>query len=155
MAKDNAKLDKNFSIWINDKDEINNYKPEYHFYPNRGILTNPNSLFFYNDVLFCFFQHIPLNKTNYSNVYSLVKTSDLSNYNYHLMANKPDYSFEKDGVYPGSVLVKNGIMHGLHIGKEKLENKVATTVVKSEFDLDLNEFISKEKILNNLKFENY
>lgn len=155
MAKDNSKLDKNFSIWISDKDEINNYKPDYHFHPNRGILTSPNSLFFYNDYLFCFFHHIPLKSVTYSNVYSLVKTKDFVDYNYHLMVNKPDYSFEKNGVFPGSVFIKNGTIYGLHIGKEQLENQIVSTIVKSEFDLDLNEFISKEKILNNLKFENY
>ncbi|MDE5841901.1 MAG: hypothetical protein K2H11_02890, partial [Malacoplasma sp.] len=155
MAKDNSKLDKNFSIWINDKDEINNYKPEFHFHPKRGILANPNSLFFYDDVLYCFFHHIPLNRSDYSNVYSLIKTNDLANYKYHLMVNKPDYSFEKDGVFPGSTFIKNGIVYGLHIGKEKIDNQFVTTVVRSEFDFDLNEFISKEKIINNLKFENY
>lgn len=157
---DDRKLryNRDFLKWTNKDFDLKDdkYVPYHHIFPHKGLLNDPNCVFYKNNELYVFFQHHPKNPLHGLKVMSLAKTKDFKKINYEFMVNKPIESFESHGVYSGNAINYNGKIICFYTGNSRDDNwKRTSYVVKSEFNIQTNEFINKEVILSNEEYVDY
>lgn len=145
--------------FLNEKTFINKnnkYVPKYHIYPTKGLINDPNCIFYFNNEFYIFFQHHPNNTLHGLKTMSLAKSKDLINFEYYFMINKPEYDFESHGVYSGNAIIKNNKPILFYTGNKRDNNWNRTSsIIKAEYDIKNNKIINKTKIIDNHQFENY
>lgn len=96
------------------------YALKYHLMPQMGWLNDPNGLCRFNDTTHIFFQYSedPQGGLKQWGHYT---TKDYINYQLHNLALKPDIPADKDGVYSGSAIIVDGMMHLYYTGNVKYE----------------------------------
>lgn len=152
------RYNRDFLKWSKTEFELDNnkYVPEYHIFPHKGLLNDPNCVFYKNNNLYVFFQHHPNNPIHGLKTMSLAKIDSLQNIEYKFMVNKPLEYFETHGIYSGNAINYNGKVICFYTGNSRDTNwKRTSYVIKSEFDSKINEFVNKEVILSNKEYLNY
>lgn len=132
------------------------YAPAFHIWPNKGLLNDPNCVFYYNKKLYVMFQHHPANPEHGLKCMSLAKTSNFYKFNYDYLVNRPDSKFDYDGVYSGSALALNKKIMMMYSGNTypNGSNKRLMHVVKANYNLKNNKTINKKSILTSKDYEN-
>lgn len=158
---DDRKLryDRNF-LNLTKENIINNsnkkYSPKYHVFPYKGLLNDPNCVFYKDGKFFIFFQHHPNNPIHGLKTMSLATTKDFKKIEYDFMVNKPLNSFESHGVYSGNAIEFRNKIICFYSGNSRDGNWDRTShVVKSEFDIETKTFKHKEFILSNKNYLQY
>lgn len=155
---DNRKIryDKSF---LNEKTFTNSnseFVPKYHIYPTKGLINDPNCIFFLNNEFFIFFQHHPNNALHGLKTMSLARSNNLINFEYHFMVNKPEKDFESHGVYSGNAIIKDNKPILFYTGNKRDANWNRTSsIVKAEYDFKNNKVINKIKLIDNHQLKNY
>lgn len=140
----------------NIKNDIDEYAPKFHIYPHKGLINDPNCIFYLNNNLYVFFQHHPANNLHGLKTMSLAKTNNLIDFDYHFMVNKPINDFESHGVYSGNAIVVNNKVISFYTGNQRDDNWIRTSsVIKAEYDLNKNEFVNKTKLFDQYEFKKY
>lgn len=93
----------------------------HHLMPVCGWLNDPNGLCYYNGKYHVFFQYSPLDVLGGDKFWGHYQSSDFIHWEYTGVPLAPDTPLDKDGVYSGSALVIDGIMHLYYTGNTKEE----------------------------------
>ncbi|RXY96127.1 hypothetical protein D8X55_04690 [Malacoplasma penetrans] len=150
------RYNRDFLNWTDIRNDNQAYKPDFHIYPTRGLINDPNCVFWWQDNLYCFFQHHPANTLHGLKTMSLAKTSNFTDYEYTYMVNKPENDFESHGVYSGSSIIHKGRIINFYTGNKRDKDWIRTSsVVKSEFDVNTKEFKNKKVLITNEDYPNY
>lgn len=150
------RYNRDFLNWKEIKNENTKYKPDFHIYPVQGLINDPNCVFYWQNNLYCFFQHHPAHTLHGLKTMSLAKTNNFTNFEYSFMVNKPDNDFDSHGVYSGSSIINKGRIISFYTGNKRDRSWIRTSsVVKCEFDLQTKKFINKQVLINNYDFPNY
>lgn len=96
-------------------------KPTAHIVPDRGWLNDPNGLCLFRGVRHIFFQYAPEYPAPGPKGWGHYATRDYKNYIFYGMALSPDNELDKNGVYSGGAIEKEGILHLFYTGNVKLE----------------------------------
>ena len=92
-----------------------------HLMPPTGWLNDPNGLCQFQGVYHVFFQYSPDNPEGGSKCWGHYTSTDLLEWQYAGIALSPEDEFDRNGVYSGSALVSEGVMHLFYTGNVKLE----------------------------------
>lgn len=132
------------------------YAPVFHIWPNKGLLNDPNCVFYYKKKLYVMFQHHPVSPEHGLKSMSLAKTSNFYKFNYDYLVNKPDSKFDYDGVYSGNALVLNKKIMLMYSGNTypNHDNERVMHVVKANYNLKTNNTVNKKSILTSKNYEN-
>ena len=92
-----------------------------HLMPPTGWLNDPNGLCQFQGVYHVFFQYSPDNPEGGSKGWGHYTSTDLLEWQYAGIALSPEAEFDRNGVYSGSALASEGVMHLFYTGNVKLE----------------------------------
>lgn len=135
---------------------IKEYAPIHHIYPHKGLLNDPNCIFYLNNTLYTFFQHHPANNLHGLKTMSLATTNNFVDFDYKFMVNKPTNDFESHGVYTGNTIIVDNKIIGFYTGNKRDENWIRTSsVIKSEYDIKTNQFVNKTKLFDQYDYQQY
>lgn len=161
IIKQKEVLDVEIYAAINDsKDKIKRDKwaLKYHLMPNAGWVNDPNGLCYFNGYYHVFYQYSPLDAKGGLKFWGHCKSKDLINWEDEGIALYPDKEFDRNGVYSGSAIVKDGEMYLFYTGnvKEEGDHDYINTgrqqnviVVKTKDGI---EFSEKQLVLTNDDF---
>lgn len=161
IIKQKEVLDAEIYAAINDsKDKIKRDKwaLKYHLMPNAGWVNDPNGLCYFNGYYHVFYQYSPLDAKGGLKFWGHCKSKDLINWEDEGIALYPDKEFDRNGVYSGSAIVKDGEMYLFYTGnvKEEGDHDYINTgrqqnviVVKTKDGI---EFSEKQLVLTNDDF---
>lgn len=91
-------------------------RPNLHFTPLFGWLNDPNGLIYYNGMYHLFYQYNPF-KNQWGNIHwGHAISRDLQSWNDMPVALEPSESYDKDGVFSGSAIVKDDQLYVLYTG---------------------------------------
>ena len=94
----------------------------YHLMPTTGWMNDPNGLCQLNGTYHFYHQYGPASATGEDVIHWGHKTSkDLVHFQDEEIFLYPNHSYDRDGVYSGSALVKDGKIHFFYTGNVKLE----------------------------------
>lgn len=132
------------------------YAPIFHIWPNKGLLNDPNCIFYYKKNLYVMFQHHPQNPEHGLKSMSLAKTNNFYKFNYHYLVNQPDSKFDYDGVYSGNALLFNKKIVMMYSGNTYHNNgsERLMHVVKANYNLKTNKTVNKKSILTSKDYCN-
>lgn len=94
---------------------------KYHLEPSTGLLNDPNGLVFYKGVYHVFFQWNRFKKDHSYKEWGHFTSKDFVHWKWERSALIPDQPYEKNGVYSGSALVKDGKLLLYYTGNAKNE----------------------------------
>lgn len=92
---------------------------KYHLEPSTGLLNDPNGLAFYKGLYHVFFQWNRFKKDHSYKEWGHFTSKDLVKWKWEGSALIPDQPYEKNGVYSGSALVKDGQLFLYYTGNAK------------------------------------
>lgn len=95
-------------------------KPVAHLAPDRGWLNDPNGLCAFGGVRHIFFQYAPDYPASGPKGWGHYATKNFKDYTFYGMALSPDNELDKNGVYSGGAIVKDGVLHLFYTGNVKL-----------------------------------
>lgn len=108
---------------VNDK-----YYPKLNFAPPIGWMNDPNGLIIYQDELHLFYQHYPYGSVHGKMHWGHAKSKDGLNWEHLDIALAPDKDYDKDGVFSGSAIEKDGKLYVMYSGNVEYEpNKIKQT----------------------------
>jgi len=103
-------------------DFIKNNEIDKTFYPNFnfaapvGWINDPNGVSIYKGELHLFYQHYPYDSIHGKMHWGHAKTADGFNWEHLDVALAPDKSYDKDGVFSGSAIEKDGKLYLMYTG---------------------------------------
>lgn len=95
-------------------------RPSAHLTPDRGWLNDPNGLCSFGGQNHIFFQYAPLYPSAGPKGWGHYTTRDFRRYAFYGMAVAPDNDLDKNGVYSGSAIARNGVLYLFYTGNVKL-----------------------------------
>lgn len=96
------------------------WRQRLHLEPPKGWLNDPNGLCFYNGNYHIYFQYDPFSADGAGKkCWGHYKSPDMLNWEFTGTVLTPDIYEDKDGVYSGSAIIKDGIMHLFYTGNVK------------------------------------
>ena len=158
MSDKEIRYNRSFLDW--DQSDIKNdnkeYIPNIHIHPTKGLLNDPNCVFFLGSKYYIFFQHHPNNTFHGLKTMSLAITSDFKNYEYKYMLNKPTDNFSYHGIYSGNAIIYNKKIICMYTGNARDNKWIRTSsIVIAEYDLKNESFINKKVIMTNFDYKSY
>ena len=97
-------------------------KPIYHITPEKGWMNDPNGLVEYNGVYHVFYQADPEHLINENIGWGHKISSDLLHWEECQPALLPDQSYDRDGCFTGSAVIKDDKMYLLYTGHVNQES---------------------------------
>lgn len=101
---------------INDK-----YYPNYNFAAPVGWINDPNGLIVYNDELHLFYQYYPYDSIHGKMHWGHAKSKDGLSWEHLDVALAPDKDYDRDGVFSGSAIEKDGKVYIMYSGNIEYE----------------------------------
>ena len=88
-------------------------KLQYHYKPKKGWINDPNGLVFFDGYYHMFYQHLPHYEKpgNEAMHWGHARTKDFINWEEFPVALYPDKSYDCDGCYSGTAIVKDDILY--------------------------------------------
>ncbi|OGX79562.1 sucrose-6-phosphate hydrolase [Exiguobacterium sp. SH31] len=99
------------------------FRPHYHFAPPFGWMNDPNGLCQYNGVYHLFYQYHPFGVDWDDMHWGHATSTDLIRWEHKPIALRPGLDYDQDGVFSGSALVKDGVLHLYYTGNVWLDEK--------------------------------
>ncbi len=98
----------------------NNWRQKLHLEPENGWLNDPNGLSFFNGAYHVFFQYSPESAYGSGDkCWGHWQSEDLINWKFTGAVIRPDCPEDKDGVYSGSGIVRDGVLYLFYTGNVK------------------------------------
>ena len=91
-------------------------RPTFHLLPPQGWLNDPNGSIFYNGSLFIFFQYAPKDPRGGKKSWGQFVSKDLISFQWKGEAIRPDSPFDRDGVFSGTAIEKDGALYLFYTG---------------------------------------
>lgn len=101
-------------VWLEDETRL-----AFHLMPPAGWLNDPNGLCQMNGIYHVFFQYSPLRVEGGEQFWGHYTSEDLLHWHYQGIPLMPDHEMDQSGVYSGSALVEDGVMHLYYTGNVK------------------------------------
>lgn len=99
------------------KNKTSEFLPKYHLSSKAGLINDPNGLHQDNDgIYYIYYQMSPLYPAHFMKHWGLYTTKDFIKYKDEGVVIKPDFEFDKDGVYSGAASKENGKVHIFYTG---------------------------------------
>lgn len=92
----------------------------YHLEPPTGLMNDPNGLVWFRGRYYVFFQWNSLEKDHSHKEWGLFTSSDLLHWTFKGSILRPEEPYDCNGVYSGSALVINHILHLFYTGNSKI-----------------------------------
>ena len=97
-----------------------NWRQKLHLEPPQGWLNDPNGLCFYQGKYHVYFQYAPDSAEGKGKkCWGHYQSPDLLNWEFTGIVLRPDIAEDRDGVYSGSAIIKDGILHLFYTGNVK------------------------------------
>ncbi|SDQ02625.1 glycoside hydrolase family 32 protein (plasmid) [Carnobacterium viridans] len=125
---------------------LNQYKNYFHIEPDKGLLNDPNGLIQFKGEYYFFHQWNRFNLNHDYKEWGLFTSKDLVHWTNRQSAILPDRSDDKNGVYSGSAVEKNGEMYLFYTGNTKV-NGARRSYQKIVVSNDGQTFIKQENII--------
>ena len=107
----------------NHKNKVDKkFYPKFNFAAPVGWINDPNGVVVYNDELHLFYQHYPYGSVHGPMHWGHAKTKDGLNWEDLEVALAPDEPYDKDGVFSGSAIEKDGRLYLMYTGHIELDN---------------------------------
>lgn len=104
-----------------DKVNEDKFRNKYHIMAPIGWINDPNGLCQFNGEYHVFYQYSPLEANGGMKFWGHHSSKDLVNWKENDVSIFPDSEWDKDGVYSGSALVKDGEIYFFYTGNVKEE----------------------------------
>lgn len=98
-------------------------RPHYHFTPPFGWMNDPNGLCQYNGTYHLFYQYHPFGVDWDDMHWGHATSTDLVHWEHKPIALRPGINYDRDGIFSGSALVKDGVLHLYYTGNVWLDEK--------------------------------
>lgn len=125
---------------------LNHYKNYFHIEPNKGLLNDPNGLIQFKGEYYFFHQWNRFNLNHDYKEWGLFTSKDLVHWTNRQSAILPDRSDDKNGVYSGSAVEKDGEMYLFYTGNTKI-NGIRKSYQKVVVSNDGQTFIKQENTI--------
>lgn len=102
--------------FIKNNKSVDKYYPEFNFAAPIGWINDPNGVSIYEDELHLFYQYYPYNTIHGPMHWGHTKTADGVNWEHLDVSLAPDEFYDKDGVFSGSAIEKDGKLYLLYTG---------------------------------------
>lgn len=102
--------------FIKNNKPVDKYYPEFNFSAPIGWINDPNGVSIYEDELHLFYQYYPYDTIHGPMHWGHTKTADGVNWEHLDVSLAPDESYDKDGVFSGSAIEKDGKLYLLYTG---------------------------------------
>lgn len=104
---------------VNIKVGSDPWRLNYHLMPKTGWLNDPNGAVQKNGIYHIYHQYVPNNACGGKTHWGHKTSTDMVHFKEEEIFLSPDQSFDKDGVYSGSAIVKDGQIHFFYTGNVK------------------------------------
>lgn len=122
----------------------NKYRNFFHIEPETGLLNDPNGLIQFKGKYYFFFQWNRFRTDHSYKEWGMFTSSNLIDWKNLGSAILPDSSHDKDGVYSGSAIEHDGVMHIFYSGNT-INNKQRKSYIKHAISVDGETFIKQEE----------
>ncbi|MDN6195762.1 MAG: sucrose-6-phosphate hydrolase, partial [Atopostipes suicloacalis] len=95
------------------------WRLNYHLMPKTGWLNDPNGAVQKDGIYHIYHQYVPENAKGGKTHWGHKSSKDLVHFQEEEIFMSPDQPFDKDGVYSGSAIVKDGLIHFFYTGNVK------------------------------------
>lgn len=102
--------------FIKNNKVVKDYYPKFNFAAPIGWINDPNGVSIFNDELHLFYQHYPYDSVHGKMHWGHAKTKDGINWEHLKVALAPDQFYDKDGVFSGSAIEKDGKLYLMYTG---------------------------------------
>ncbi|MCC5891193.1 glycoside hydrolase family 32 protein [Exiguobacterium sp.] len=99
------------------------YRPRYHFAPPFGWMNDPNGLCQFNGVYHMFYQYHPFGVEWDDMHWGHATSYDLIHWEHKPIALRPGQDYDRDGVFSGSALNVDGVLHLYYTGNVWLDEQ--------------------------------
>lgn len=107
---------------LKQKVEQDSWRLDYHLMPTTGWMNDPNGLCQFKGVYHFYHQYEPSSPENKQAIHWGHQTSnDLVHFQEEELFLSPDKDYDRDGVYSGSAIIKDGKIHFFYTGNVKHE----------------------------------
>lgn len=106
---------------LKEKVEKDPWRLHYHLMPETGWMNDPNGAVQFNGVYHIYHQYVPENSKGGATHWGHKTSSDMVHFQEEEIYLSPENDYDKDGVYSGSAIQKDGKLHFFYTGNVKLE----------------------------------
>ncbi|MBO0452453.1 MULTISPECIES: glycoside hydrolase family 32 protein [Enterococcus] len=124
----------------------NQHKNSFHIEPAKGLLNDPNGLIQFKGTYYFFHQWNRFETNHEYKEWGLFTSKDLVQWESQGSAILPDTESDKNGIYSGSAIEKDGKMYLFYTGNSKNQGKRASCQ-KIAYSEDGKTFIKMEKVI--------
>jgi len=97
------------------------WRLRYHLMPETGWMNDPNGAIQFNGIYHIYHQYVPENPRGGATHWGHKTSFDMVHFKEEEIYLSPENSYDKNGVYSGSAIQKNGKIHFFYTGNVKLE----------------------------------
>lgn len=102
--------------------------PAFHAAPPANLMSSPNGLAYFNNKYHLFYQHNPFSTDSGRLYWGHAVSEDMVHWENYPVALAPTDNYDKDGVYPGSAIEKDGLIYLLYSGNYDRNSRKAQMV---------------------------
>lgn len=109
---------------LDGKVKDSHYRLMYHITPEKGLLNDPNGLIKFKGKYHVFYQWNPHGTVHKNKTWGHVISDNMVNWERLPAALSPSEIYDKDGIYSGSAIVKEGILYLFYTGNVIIDQNV-------------------------------
>lgn len=102
--------------------------PAFHAAPPANLMDSPNGLAYFNNKYHLFYQHNPFSTDSGRLYWGHAVSEDMVHWENYPVALAPTDNYDRDGVYPGSAIEKDGLIYLLYSGNYDRNSRKAQMV---------------------------
>lgn len=132
------------------------WRLNYHVMPETGWLNDPNGAIQFDGMYHIYYQYVPDTPLGGATHWGHMTSKDMVHFNQEAIFMSPTEAYDKDGVYSGSAVEKNGKIHFFYTGNVKQpgdydyiyngrEQNVVHVVSKDGFEIERREVVIPHK----------
>lgn len=140
------------SVAVRDYLASDSWRLKYHVMPETGWLNDPNGAIQHNGTYHIYYQYVPANPLGGATHWGHMTSKDMVHFKQEPIFMSPTEPFDKDGVYSGSSIEKDGKIHYFYTGNVKhvgdfdyiysgREQNVVHVVSSDGFDIERREVV--------------
>lgn len=132
-------------------------KLQYHYRPKKGWINDPNGLVYFNGYYHVFYQHSPDFETPWKQPmhWGHARTKDFLSWEELPIALTPNTSYDKDGCWSGTAIVKDGILYLIYASIKGYNKEQKLNSPPTDYDGEQMQTVSVAFSRDGIHFEKY